>query len=194
MEVHLDTEMKTEPLSNEKREQYEEEIAEAEHKITQVGGKFTEQQKLDWEHLIKFRKMRLAIDDYKKNPSLPMKNLLDKMLDYHKSLQLRKTVAPQIMAWPETSLPLPAVPLVDYPYQSSSSQYDWHSLRCENWQPPSDTPVHRCIPVWVEGQFHDYYRCDNDDDPQCPNYREPYPTNPAVRIPQPTAEDEDLYA
>ena len=201
MEVRITPEMKrmVEPLSNTKRIRYELEIVYAEHKIEREGGKFTEKQRLDWEIVIKYRKMRIAIDDYShQDATLTMKDVLDTTLDYLKSVRGRRIPVsePSITldsTWPSSLHNLPAVPLVELPYQGAvQTRTDWNSLRCENWQPPAvaegepvlaATVTHRCSGERVDDSSGSYYRCDNDDDPHCPQYRAPLP-----------ADEEDLYA
>ena len=213
MEVRITPEMKrmVEPLSSTKRIRYELEIVYAEHKIEREGGKFTEKQRLDWELIIKYRKMRIAIDDYShEGATLTMKDVLDTTLDYLKSVRGRRIPVsePSITldsAWTSSLLSLPAVPLVELPYQGAvQSRTDWNSLRCENWQPPvaaegepvlAATVTHRCSGERVDDLRGSYYRCDNDDDPLCPQYRAPAAPAPAGATGAlPPADEEDLYA
>ena len=214
MEVRITPEMKrmVEPLSNAKRMHYEVDIAYAEHKIEREGGKFTEKQRLDWELVIKYRKMRLAIDDYShQGTTLTMKDVLETTLDYLKSVRGRRIPVsdPSVTldsAWTSSLLSLPAVPRVEFPYQGAvQSRTDWNSLRCENWQPPvaaegapvlAATVTHRCSGERVDDSRGSYYRCDNDDDPHCPQYRAPAPAAPAGATGAllPAEDEEDLYA
>ena len=202
MEVRITPEMKrmVEPLSNAKRTHYEVDIAYAEHKIEREGGKFTEKQRLDWELVIKYRKMRLAIDDYShQGTTLTMKDVLETTLDYLKSVRGRRIPVsdPSVTldsAWTSSLLNLPAVPLVEFPYQGVvQSRTDWNSLRCENWNPPA--PVEGAPRLLRELDHHcsggPDIRCDKNNDPMCPQFRPP----PAVATgPLPSADDEDLYA
>jgi hypothetical protein len=184
-------------MTNEKRAQYEDEIDYITEKIERFSRQMTSDQCADWSHLLKFRQMQLALDDLALVAlagvgTLDTKTMMDDALEtirlYHASCKERRV----------QQIP---VRRPDSPYVCTEI-----FIPCESCQPVHDTggamlatlmrpgTEHVGIPMIVHPQEHrcygemiynwrgSYFRCDDDDDPDCPQYK---PVKPA---------DEDLYA
>lgn len=180
-------------LSNEKRAEYEDAIENIKEKMDLAGRALTPDQYSDWSHMLKFRQMELALDDlaiFLTDPTMldtKKDDALEAIRLYHDSCcvrQQRKVVSC-----------LPRRP--DSPYVCTEI-----FTLCENHQSPYDTdgpmlaqPMiihpqeHRCSGERVEHWSGDYIRCDNDDDPDCPQYNSQRQEDGAL----PPA-DEDIYA
>ena len=118
-------------LSNEKRAEYEDAIENIKEKMDLAGRALTPDQYSDWSHMLKFRKMQLALDDLAAVTlagvgTLDTKKMMDNALEtvrlYHASCSMRyrdKTVPPK---------------RPDSPYVRTEI-----FTPCESWQPVYDT-------------------------------------------------------
>jgi len=187
-------------MSNEKRASTEDEIDYIMEKLECFSRQMTSDQCADWSHMLKFRQMQLALDDLAavtlaEKQTLETKKMMDDALEairlYHASCS-RRYLDRKVVKRP------------DSPYVRTEI-----FIPCESCQPVNDTggamlatlmrpdEEHVSVPMIVHAQEHhchgefvdywsgSYYKCDDDDDPACPQYKPIVPVKP---------EDEDLYA
>jgi hypothetical protein len=188
-------------MSNEKRASTEDEIDYITEKLERFSRQMTPDQYEDWCHMLKFRQMQLALDDLAsvtlaEKQTVDTKKMMDDALEairlYHASCKRR---------WVQ-QIP---VKRPDSPYVRTEI-----FIPCESCQPANDTggamlatlmrpgEEHVSIPMIVHPQEHrcygemvynwrgSYFRCDDDEDPDCPQYKPAIPVKPA--------DEEDLYA
>ena len=187
-------------MTNEKRAQYEDEIDYITEKIERFSRQMTSDQCADWSHLLKFRQMQLALDDLALVAlagvgTLDTKKMMDDALEtirlYHASCKERR-----VQQIPVRRPDSPYVRTeIFIPCESCQPVHDTGGAMLATLMRPGDEHVsipmivhpqeHRCYGEMIYNWRGSYFRCDDDDDPDCPQYKPIVPVKP---------EDEDLYA